>query len=107
MGVALKSYPFFIIMNIYLSSFTVKHLDMFMERFPDAKLNVLLSYGLKNKNMFRFIKQYRSRINSLILDSGAFTLNMAKNKSTRNKIDFMGYRDFLKRFAKDFDFVFN
>ncbi len=94
-------------MNLYLSSFTAKHLEAYIAFFPKEKLNILVSYGLRNKSIAAFLFKYANNINSLILDSGTFTLNFAQKKATREKIDFTGYRAFLRELGHLFDYVFN
>ena len=62
-------------MKIYLSSLNTNSLEAYLEIFPDAKLNVLVSYGLRNKSVDAFLHEYASNINSIILDSGTYTMN--------------------------------
>jgi hypothetical protein len=80
---------------------------MYLQYFPDAKLNVLLSYGLRNSDTAGFLKTHHDRIGDLILDSGAFTLNNAKSQKIKDKITLPGYAAFLKRFGSSFLFAFN
>ena len=94
-------------MNLYLSSFTTQHLVEYTRLFPDEKLNILVSYGLRNQNIADFISEHEDKINSLILDSGTFTMNFAQQEVTRKKIDFEGYRAFLKTIGHRFDYAFN
>lgn len=94
-------------MNLYLSSFTTKQLEAFIQLFPGIKLNILVSYGLRNKSIADFLFKYQGNINSLILDSGTFTMNFAQQKATRERIDFNGYRAYLRELGHLFDFVFN
>ena len=93
-------------MRIYLSSFTENAFYAYTEKFPEDKLNILISYGLRKSYYSNFIKQHRSRINSLILDSGAFTLNSAKSEALKKKISLEGYIAYCKRFGHAFDFYF-
>lgn len=94
-------------MRLYLSSFTTDHLLNYLKLFPETKMNILVSYGLRNKSIPGFLFDYADNINSLILDSGTFTMNFAKQRSTCDRIDFTGYRAFLKIFGDRFDYVFN
>jgi len=94
-------------MNLYLSSLPTECLLAYTNIFPGEKLNILVSYGLRNQSIADFIFDYKDRINSLILDSGTYTMNFAKRQQTRDKINFPGYRAFLKSLSGKFDYAFN
>ena len=94
-------------MNIYLSSFTVDALKAYIALFPHAVLNILVSFGLRNESMYSFLHEYKDNINSIVLDSGAFTKNSAKSSDLRAAITFCGYKAFLQRYAGHFDYCFN
>ena len=94
-------------MRIYLSSFTESALLAYVDRFENAKLNILISYAFRNKHYNSFIKKYNKNINSLILDSGAYTMNNAKSEKLRDSISFDGYKSFCRHLGHEFDFAFN
>ncbi|MYL84057.1 hypothetical protein GTA51_13055 [Desulfovibrio aerotolerans] len=92
--------------KIYLSSFDLNVLLKYKEMRPEAELNVLLSYGTVKGDYYDMIVTHRDKINSLILDSGAFTYNYAK-ESLREKIDLDGFACYCQTFNNQFDFIFN
>ncbi len=73
---------------------------------PNRKPNILLSYGSPNSYTDDFLFSCRTEINSVVLDSGTWTLNCTKKKNNLN-ITFSGYKDYLKQFGHLFDFYFN
>ena len=93
-------------MKIYHADLTTEALDAYRRLRPDKKINVLISYGRRNKHSRNFLSTHRAKINSLILDSGAFTLNSNPVKNAK-KITFDGYLAYLKIRADDLDFYFN
>ncbi len=66
------------------------------------KLNVLVSYAYLKGNGVKLTKDYRDKIDSLYLDSGAFTA-----ASGKVHISLSEYRRFIRRFGSLFDEVFN
>jgi len=67
-----------------------------------AKVNVLMSYALLKGNAYKLTKEYRDMIDSLYLDSGAFSANKGKYRLTVSE-----YRRYIKRYGHLFDAVFN
>lgn len=94
-------------MRIYLSAFSERSLVSYLNYFKDAKINILISYALRQSHYYNLIKNYKDNINSLILDSGAYTKNKAKSEALKKSITFGGYKEFCKIFREDFDFAFN
>lgn len=92
--------------KIYLSSFDLNVLKVYKEIFPNSELNVLISYGTVNSDYYDLIVTSRDKINSLILDSGAFTYNFASSEA-RAKIDLDGFKNYCLEFQSQFDFIFN
>jgi hypothetical protein len=92
--------------KVYLSSFDLDVLLEYRRLKPEAEINVLLSYGTVNNNYYDMIVTHGDKIDSLILDSGAFTYNFA-NEFSRQKIDLDGFKYYCKTFNKCFDFIFN
>lgn len=80
---------------------------MFLYFFPGTKFNVLVSFGLRGQEMKNFVSANPANVSGVILDSGAFTLNMAKSEKTTQKINFESYIRFLQLFKDKFDFIFN
>ncbi len=66
------------------------------------KLNVLISYFYIKGNAHKLTNVYRHMIDSLILDSGAYSVAMGKSK-----ISITEYKHYLKRYGHLFDHVFN
>ena len=93
-------------MLIYLSGFSTRELEEYIKRVPQAKLNVLLSYGLKNSDYRNFLEKSHENINSVILDSGAFTANFSSKPQDLSFI-FQGYKSFCQYYANSYDFAIN
>lgn len=93
-------------MRIYLSGFSTRELEEYVRCIPQAKLNILLSYGLKTGDYRNFLDKNHKNIDSLILDSGAFTANFTKNKENL-KFTFEGYKSFCLKYKDRYDFAFN
>ena len=94
-------------MKIYLSSFTIEALTEYCKIFPDEKLNILLSFAFRSNKYLEFMTTYKDKISSLILDSGAFTLNSSTNKKLLDGITFEAYKGYLNLFSDNFDYYFN
>lgn len=94
--------------KVYLSSFNLKVLLYYKSLYPDSELNVLLSFGTRSPDYYDMMFTHRSKINSLILDSGAFTKNFA-DKKTAEKITLEGFIAFCsdENIRNTFDFIFN
>ena len=93
-------------MKIYHADLTTEALDAYRKLRPDKKINVLISYGRRNRHSRSFLTSHRAKISSLILDSGTWTLNSNPRKNAE-KITFDGYLAYLKVRDDDFDFYFN
>ena len=93
-------------MRIYLSGFSTRELEEYVRCIPQAKLNILLSYGLKTGDYRNFLDKNHKNIDSLILDSGAFTANFTENKENL-KFTFEGYKSFCLKYKDRYDFAFN
>ena len=65
------------------------------------KLNIMISYAYRERNISKLVKDYRSKINSLALDSGAFSVFTG-----RKKINLKVYGVFLRKFGDLFDLCF-
>ena len=92
--------------KIYLSSFDFNVLQEYRARFSDAEINILLSYGTTNSDYYKMIVKHRNLIDSLILDSGAFSLNNIKGDNGK-PITFEGFVEYCKALKDNFDFIFN
>jgi len=93
-------------MKIYLSSLTYNVLKELGERIPHHKPNVLLSYGVEKNDNLLIMDRMRHLVNSLILDSGTFSLHTADSLS-EGVITLKGYLDYLSVCSEKFDFYFN
>ena len=93
-------------MKIYHADLSTEALNAYCSLRPDKKINALISYGHRDRHSRSFLSTHRGKINSLILDSGAYTLNSNPVKYA-GKITFDGYRAYLKIRADDIDFYFN
>lgn len=92
--------------KIYLSSFDLQVMLQYKRLFPNSELNVLLSYGTANPSYFEMMEDYRDKFSSLILDSGAFTLNNMTNENSK-VVDLNGFKDYCLTFKDKFKFIFN
>ena len=92
-------------MKLYQASLNLRVLKKHYELFPDKMLNVLRSFGvLKNEN-FGFMETHRSKIDSLVLDSGTWPLN--NTESSSSSVSLEGYMSYLSNFHRYFDYYFN
>jgi hypothetical protein len=92
-------------MLLHISSPLIAHVLAFHKLFPELLLNVLLSYALKlSFNDFQVL--HRDIIGSLILDSGAYTLNKSKWAEQPNDI-LQAYTHFCSLTSPYYNFLFN
>lgn len=95
--------------KLFISSITPEAVKEYKRIFPDSELNVLLTFaGDKKKNLeiFRDLKA-EGKVQSCILDSGAFTLNMTENKSSYSHVNFESFCAYAKRVQMHFDYMIN
>ena len=92
-------------MLLHISSPTVKQVLAFHALFPNWPLNVLLSYAIE-KYFQDFQEIHRKKICSLILDSGAYTLNKSKWAKRPPNI-LRAYANTSELSSKYYDFIFN
>ena len=108
-------------MKIFLSSLSIPVIKRLNEINPNLKPNVLITfYGLDHP--VDYTKTYRSMINELILDCGAFSLNNNRLSPESIALEcdrlFLKYRDYTKRIQcgkqsqeestqKHYDFLFS
>ncbi len=76
--------------------------------FPSSEMNILLSYGTRSPDYIDMLVTNRYMSNSIICDSGAFSLNFADEQTT-SKITLDGFIAFCRQplIRKSFDFIFN
>lgn len=92
-------------MRIYLSSLAPEVLIKFKERYPNKKVNTLVSFGPRGHRNSE-LTGLRDKMNSLILDSGVWTINNAK--SVNGKIlNVDSYISYVKLFGHKYDFYIN
>lgn len=94
-------------MKIYLASIFLVVFLKYRTLFPGRKLNLLRSFGLLDEEMSSFLKTHRDKIESVILDSGTWTLNKSKIVARKEKINLKTYKDYAETFGDEFDFYFN
>jgi len=74
--------------------------------FPEAVINVLISYGRRNRQEASLFFKNRHLVGKLAADCGTWTLNQNREKN-EHRITFEGYKHFLKAFADKLDFYVN
>ena len=93
-------------MKLYLAYFKKKPRRAYQKRFPNARINALISYGRRERDEMALLYEDRSLVSSLILDSGCWSLNQNRKKY-QDLITIQGYSAFLRNFANKVDFYFN
>src|SRR5512139_4097757 len=89
-------------MLLHQSSINSKIIVEFHWRFPEKKLNILLSYALLENDAYDILVTHRDKINIRIIDSGAYSDN------TRGlKTDIDGYISYCEFCAPHCEFYFN
>ena len=91
-------------MKIFQASFTEEALLECNKRLLDRKPNVLISFGILDRNFESFLVENRDKIGMIILDCGAWTLN---NSPGETHISLNSYKSYLKSFGHLFDYYFN
>ena len=92
-------------MRVHISSPTIKQILAFHSLHPEMLLNVLLTFA-KQQDFNEFQVLHRNKIESLILDSGAYTLNKSA-WAKRPKNILQAYGNFCKLASKYYNFLFN
>ena len=89
-------------MRLYHATMTYKVFKMYHELFPHRKINILESFAdLRKINKFM---NRRSDMNSIILDSGTYTIN---NSSIGSDLTIRDYINYLRYNGHLYDFYFN
>ena len=88
-------------MKIFNAIETANIIPLLYEK-TQVRANILMSYPLLKGNAYKLTKEYRDMIDSLYLDSGAFSASRGKFKLTVSE-----YRRYIKRYGHLFDAVFN
>lgn len=88
-------------MKIYVA---IGHASIVREFYEKTKMksNVLISYPYLKGNAYRITKTYRKMLDSLFLDSGAYTLNKNGFKSSSS---LSAYKKYITMFGHLFDHV--
>lgn len=89
-------------MLLHQASINSKIIVEFHRRFPQKKLNALLSYALLENDTYDILVTHRDKVKSVILDSGAWSDN---TKGIKTDID--GYISYCKNAGHLYDFYFN
>jgi hypothetical protein len=93
-------------MKLYHASLGLEVFMLYHKLFPDKKLSVLKSFGNIDNSMKEFTKSHRKKIESLIFDSGTWTLNNGKTDLS-HRITLPNYKNYVTEFFHYFDFYFN
>jgi hypothetical protein len=72
--------------------------------FPNEKLNVLLSFG-RRQDKHAFYVTHRDKFNSVVLDSGTYSLNSAERNPPTMTLD--KYKNYARFVRRHLDFMFN
>jgi len=88
-------------MKIYAAIADAETVRMFFDK-TGIKLNYLISYHYLYGQAYKLTKKYRRMIESLYLDSGAFSVSTGKSKITISE-----YLKYLKLYGNLFDEYFN
>ena len=92
-------------MRIYVSSVSRRILEEFTKRWPEEKLDVLRSFALEQDDTTDIALYPPACVNSLILDSGTYTLNNSPELAAKYTV--YHYREYLRKYKDKFDFYFN
>jgi len=92
-------------MRIYQADLSLELILRYHELFPDRKLNVLRSFGRLGNEEKAICINHRDKLNSVVLDSGTYTMNYAKTPERNINID--TYETYLRSFAGDYNCYFN
>ncbi|BAH74479.1 hypothetical protein [Solidesulfovibrio magneticus] len=93
-------------MRIYQSSMTIRHLREFAKRYPNLMPNILLSYALLANDLPHFMGKNRSLFQSLILDSGVFSLQKPGARQTPEEL-YPKFKTFAQYNPGAWDLIFN
>jgi hypothetical protein len=91
--------------RIYHSGVSLRIAQKYSERYPKRKISVLLSYGRPNPEKHAICVTRRNLFNSVIYDSGAYTLNYARIQDIN--ITLSAYTADLRQNAHYYDWYIN
>jgi hypothetical protein len=89
-------------MKIFAATSNVEIIRKFYEKTVGIKLNYLISYFYLNGQAYKATTEYRDMIDTLFLDSGAYSASTG-----RAKVSVSEYRTYLKLYGHLFDEYFN
>jgi hypothetical protein len=92
-------------MRIYTVGLTVPSLLKYKVMFPTEQIDVLLSFGRRDQDKWGFYVTHRNKVNSIMLDSGAYTLNWSSRIPPHLTID--RYIDYSVHCGQYVEFLFN
>ncbi|MGA2223149.1 MAG: hypothetical protein ABSH41_01740 [Syntrophobacteraceae bacterium] len=92
-------------MRIYIVGLTVPSLLKYKVMFPTEQINVLLSFGRKDQDKWGFYVTHREKVNSIMLDSGAYTVNWSSRIPAHLTIE--RYIDYAVHYGQYVEFLFN
>jgi hypothetical protein len=91
-------------MRIYLVGLNIPCLLKYYSMFQE-KLNVLLSFGRRDQAKYDFFVTHRDKVNSIMLDSGAYTVNWAERIPPTLTLEH--YRNYAQLYGQYVEFLFN
>jgi hypothetical protein len=92
-------------MRIYLVGLTIPSLLIYKAMFQAEKVNVLLSFGRRDQDKYGFFVTHRNKVNSIMLDSGAYTFNWAERRPPTLTIE--DYQQYALYHSRYVEFLFN
>ncbi len=97
-------------MNIYLSALSYSHINNLIDKNKNTNINILEAFDAKeyrNQKIFNILTLGKS-INSIMIDSGTYTLNSGNHKGRRDILATVdNYIIFANNIANDVDFFIN
>jgi len=93
-------------MRLYFATPKLNVIRKLAKKQPDYKPNILLSFGSINADTHSLLGTARSLSDSIILDSGTWTLHECKEEN-RYKITIEKYEKYLESSANKYDYYFN
>jgi hypothetical protein len=91
---------------ICLVGVSTRALLTYNAKYPEERLNLLVSYARLTRDTANFLFKHRHIVGSVILDSGTYSLVNNPQKYA-NSVALQGYRAYLKQLGHRFDFYFN
>jgi hypothetical protein len=91
---------------ICLVGVSTRALLTYNAKYPEERLNLLVSYARLTRDTADFLFKHRHIVGSVILDSGTYSL-VNNPQRYANIVTLTGYRAYLEQLGNRFDFYFN